>query len=510
MSHNPNGISGPSSDPQLNHPRNRPSKSPVALWLLLLVVAVIGILSMPREEYSGDARVLRCGTVALINYGDIDVPARLAQGLESNSGNYFFENSVHKFYSKYGILNDLLYVPPLLVQKWHDGRLEFLSDNRAIYLNWFNIIVTVATAWYLYLIASRYTSFQSLAVIFVLTAFYCTFWWNYLRAQSYDIYQVLFLLGFYYHFTASFRLSEMLSSGGKGEGRRDLFLAGTWCGALILVKTVYLMLIPVICLLLVLSCLGRSFSYAALLRRAAWIALPVFCALCLLLAANTYEFGSPLESGWGQSSPVFSGNILAGLYGFLFTPGYSIFLCFPILTFALFGYPQFSKSYRLDTLLFSSIGILMLLVYSKFDVWSGGWGYGPRYMLPYLPLLSLPFLITMEFLLNNWRTWWAATCAAMVAGALLLSFHRQMEVNALPFFAYYKLENFFLGFHMPEVDTYFKSHTLAAVDADLLAYKSGKPWPVLELMEPVLNAKGIAEVNSLVALNTVSNYYFWP
>jgi hypothetical protein len=72
------------------------------------------------------------------------------------------------------------------------------------------------------------------------------------------------------------------------------------------------------------------------------------------------------------------------------------------------------------------------------------------------------------------------------------------------------LENFFLGFHIPEVDKYFRTHTLAEVDADLVAYKKGKPWPVFELMQPVLNAKGVEEVTSLLRQNTASNYYFWP
>jgi hypothetical protein len=207
---------------------------------------------------------------------------------------------------------------------------------------------------------------------------------------------------------------------------------------------------------------------------------------------------------------MFTGNIPTGLHGYLLAPSHSIFLYFPIFVFALFGYPEFFKSYRPDTLLFSSLGLVMLLVYSKLGDWTGGWGYGPRYMLPYLPLLSLTFLKTMEYFLENRRKWWVGGCAAVVAGVLLFSFHFQLGVNAVPFFAYYKLENFFLGFHMPEVDGYFRKRTLGEVDADLLGYKSGKPWRVFELMEPVLNAKGVEEIGALVRLNTVSNYYLWP
>jgi hypothetical protein len=241
-----------------------------------------------------------------------------------------------------------------------------------------------------------------------------------------------------------------------------------------------------------------------------WFGLPIACALCALFASNAYQYGSPLESGWDQGSPMFTGNVATGLHGYLLAPSHSIFLYFPIFVFALFGYREFFKSYRADTLLFSSFGIVMLLVYARLGDWTGGWGYGPRYMLPYLPLLGLPFLKTMEYFLEDWRKWWVGGCAAVVAGVLLFSFHFQLGVNAVPFFAYYKLENFFLGFHIPEVDGYFRNHTLGQVDADLVAYKNGKPWRVAELMKPVLNAKGVEEIGALVRLNSVSNYYFWP
>jgi hypothetical protein len=250
--------------------------------------------------------------------------------------------------------------------------------------------------------------------------------------------------------------------------------------------------------------------FTLLFRRAARIAVPLACALGVLLAVNAYKFGSPLETGWSQGGSVFGDNIFAGLYGFLFERGHSIFLYFPIFTFALFGYREFFKSYPLDTLLFTSIGILMLLLCAKVGDWVGGWGYGPRYILPYLPLLSLPFLKTIDFFVKNWRKWPAAACAVLVAGTLFWSFKFQLDVNSMPFFAYYKLEGLFVVFGNPRIDDYFFKHSMGEVDADLVAYKKGKPWLVFELMKPSLNPKGIAKVNDILRQYTASNYYFWP
>ena len=288
-----------------------------------------------------------------------------------------------------------------------------------------------------------------------------------------------------------------------------------------MVKIVYMALIPVVLLAILGVELSRRRwkpgpvrSWFDLLCPAFWIGLPIACALCVLLGANAWKFGSPWETGYSQwkqfGKPLFAGSITAGLHGFLFERGHSILIYFPLFTFALFGYREFFRKYRADTVLFASTGVIMLLLCSHLAEWAGGWAYGPRYMLPFLPLLSLPFLSTLEFLMNNWRKWWVAGCAVVVAGALFCSFEFQMKVNAMPFFAYYKLLGLFVSLQIPEVDEYFAHHSLGEVDADLLAYKKGKPWRVFEAVAPTLNAKGVEKVRELLRVYTASNYYFWP
>jgi len=396
----------------------------------------------------------------------------------------------------------------LLIEKWHDGNLTYFSNGRLIYLNCFNIILTLATAAYLYLVAARYTGSRSIPVIFVLTAFYCTFWWNYLRAQNSDIYQTLFLLGFYHHFTSYFR---------AGAARRHQILAGAYLGAMILVKTFFVILIPIVFSFVAVVEYQRldpnrrpiSFKTAVTpFRQAAWIAFPIVCAGCVLLAVNACKYGSPFETGWG--GPAFDGNFLVGLRGFLFERRHSVFIYFPVFTFALPGYPVFLRKHRLDGLLFLSIGLLIFLFCCKLGDWVGGWGYGPRYMLPYLPLLSLPFIDTMELISANRRKIWVAAGAAVIGVALIFSFETQLRVNAVPFFAYYRLQIAFTALRIPGVDGYFTDRTLGGVAADLLAFKKSKPMPLLQLASPVLNARGIEKFTEIVRANCVSNYYFWP
>ena len=83
---------------------------------IALFVVFVNFLTMPSEEYAGDATSVRIATVTLINTGKWAVPADRASTF-GERGAYFYQNASGNWYSKYGILNMLLYVPILQLQK---------------------------------------------------------------------------------------------------------------------------------------------------------------------------------------------------------------------------------------------------------------------------------------------------------------------------------------------------------------------------------------------------------
>lgn len=166
---------------------------------IVLFVVFVNFLTMPAEEYAGDAASARIAAVTLINSGKWAVPADRASTF-GEKGQYFYQNASGNWYSKYGNLNMLLYVPILQLQKCVMGK---LIDASPFFLNLFNLVLSCATACYLVLIVRRYTRSVATVWIFVLSAFYATFWWNYLRAQTFEIYVTLFMLGLYYHLVSS-------------------------------------------------------------------------------------------------------------------------------------------------------------------------------------------------------------------------------------------------------------------------------------------------------------------
>ena len=494
------------------------------LAFVVPAVVLVGFLSMPKEEYPADPVAVRCETVSLINSGSLEIPKGVADLFKGARGQYFFENSKHKLYSKFGIMNGLINIPPLLIEKWCDGSLTYLSTTRVIYLNIFNLILSAASAVYLCLIVSRYTRSALVVTIFVLTAFYCTYWWNYLRAQNSEIYQTLFMLALFYHLTSCSRPS--ISDGKKLENRLDnrhLIVAGFFFGTLILVKVVYVILIPIlvawiICLGPVRAQLGLQGNVlqicAVLFRSTAGFIIPVTCAVFALLMVNAYKFDSPFETGysqWGESQkPILSGNFFGGLYDLLFYVQGSIFICFPLLIGALFGYPRFFRNYRADALLFLMSGIVLFLIYAKMLNPLGRWCYGPRYMIVLLPLLSLPFVTTLEFLFDHMRRWWAISALVVIAFVLSYSFELQLNVNAFPFFTYFRVQRLFSNVQDPAIDRYLNDHSFGTINGEIIASKKGRSFVLLDMAAQRVTYKSMINIVQIVNQLTPSNYYWWP
>ena len=491
-------------------------KERIFFWILIAFVFIIGILSMPKEEYIADPMAVRCETVSLINDGSLAIPAALAQSV-GERGQFFIENvTKEKWYCKYGILNSLMYLPALVIQKCCEGTLSYSSPSRVIYLNLFNLLLALASAIYLFLIASRYTKREVVAFFYVAAAFYTTYWWNYLRGQNSEIYQVLFMLGFYYHLVRS---CDGLKS------RKHEALAGLFFSVLILTKVVYVILLPVVGLFFILQyyqkCQDQESLFSWCSWRSWWSLFPSFCsfglpvalAIGVILGVNDYKFGSPFESGYGQwqerGQPVFSGHFFSGLSHFFFNPQYSIFVYFPLLLFALFGYPTFFKKFRFQTCLFLSIGLVILLVNAKLLTWSGGWGYGPRYLLVMLPLVSLPFLAVLDSISEQRKKGKAMLAGGVIALVLLISLKLQMNVNALPFFVNFRLQGALAFLHDPRVDLYFSRVPFGIINGDLLAFKQGASLPVLESVEKRLSPERVEQLHQFIRSQLTSNYYFW-
>ncbi|MGC4117384.1 MAG: hypothetical protein QM765_23050 [Myxococcales bacterium] len=422
----------------------------VTLAALLVAVAVVGVLAMPGERYVGDPYAATAEARALLLRRSLAVEPELESAFGGERGEYLVANPRDgKLYSKHGILNGLAYVPALAVEWLVTGALPLLdSPARLVGLNVTNLLLSLWLGLLLYRVARLYTSRPVAAALFVGSCFWATFLWNYLRAQSGDVLQVVGFTGFYLHFVRYLRESRS----------RDA--AGFWLylSALCLTKISYVLLLPV-----ALGVLAWKLRRPRLLVLFGWPAIAlvgVIGLICLL------KFGSPLLTGYHQWRPAahLPFHAAEGLWGFAFDVQRSVFVAFPLLALATAGLLRMYRDHRFELGLIAGIVALFWLAIGTMETWKGEWCYGPRYLLFVLPVASVPFVFLVERCLELTRA--AAVRAVPVLVVLAFSVLAQLEVNGLSFFAFYRLRSPLGPLHNPVADAYFASTHFAHVNRD--------------------------------------------
>ncbi|NOZ06179.1 MAG: hypothetical protein GXP41_07505 [Chloroflexi bacterium] len=136
-------------------------------------------------------------------------------------------------------------------------------------------------------------------------------------------------------------------------------------------------------------------------RQVAGFVLALLPVLLLLGEYNFVRFGSPFDNGYA-SPEGFTAFLPTSLYGFLFSPGKSIFVYSPVLLLSLFGLPLFWRRFRAETLLIGWIAATYLCVYGLWFMWWGGWSWGPRFLVPLIPFLMLPLAGLVDTI--SWRS----------------------------------------------------------------------------------------------------------
>jgi hypothetical protein len=489
--------------------------SPLRVFVpIVVVVGLVNFLTMPAEEYAGDAASTRIAAVALINTGKWAVPADRASTF-GERGQYFYQNSSGNWYSKYGILNTLVYVPVLQLEKCVMGEVGETSDKRPFFLNLFNLLLSCATACYLVLIVRRYTKSVTTVWIFVLSALYATFWWNYLRAQTFEIYVTLFMLGLYYHLVSGLHWERAATD---QLGRNHLLAAALFLGALCLSKSVYLILLPVLAgVFAVVEFRNPAeadgvWSGRRLFCCILWFWLPLGFLICLMLGSNAYRFGSPFNLGytqWAQETHLFTAKILPAFRGYFLSKQRSIFLNFPLMIFALPAWPAFSKQHRFDAIIALLFGVVLLAINSAFRNWQGATCYGPRYLLPVAPILSLPFINVLSWLARSPDKIYKWAIRSAIAGALFYSFLLQVEVNTMPFFFWYYLRNVLEDHGTGQPVAYLNSHHFGTINADFLIYLKIGSSPFKDQVVDHLDSDQEDNLDALEDSATSSNYYWF-
>jgi len=438
---------------------------------------------MPSAFYAGDNTVTRAAAASLITRGDIGVPYAQKQdlaGFTEPRGQYWYENDARqKLFSKYGIGYALLYVPPLLVEKLYAGHLELMCGTRSLLLilNAFGILLTLLATFYLFRIVSLYTEKSWSRVAFVIFSWYGTFAWHYLRAPSHEILQIPAFLGFCYYALRFLRRQTGEDRAARERGHWFHLLAGVlWCGALLLMKGFFLLALGSLWVFALVSLAGDRPAggvkgrFGRHVRKAGlYLLLPTAIVMLLWMGTNAYKFGDVFRTGYGQwltaegirndrFGPAFLPGALAGF--FLRKGNANVFVHYPLLLLALVGLPRFVKRRPLEAAFLFFMSVTSILAICCFSNWRGEWCYGPRYLVHFLIIASLPAAGVVEAVFGRGRRGLACTVVAVAVVVFTWSFRMQWRVNRLNYFAYHNAKQ-----ALDQVAGLVIQHNLAAVPA---------------------------------------------
>jgi hypothetical protein len=318
-------------------------------------------------------------------------------------GNQAHRGADGRYYSPFGITQSIFNVP-FFVAGRIAARVTGLSIGRAdaiekatVALG--NTVAMAACLWVFYLFAQRLAPSTRAAAVTTLVAAFATPLWPYSK------------FGFNAPLAALFVTAACYCAWNVTRSDRPTSAAwiGWWLGLALLTRHE----LPVLILPLAAWLYLESARGALFIRRMATLAVGFLPALLVWLGYNAYRFGNPLDTGYLRDPiPQFGSSMLTGVYGLLLSPTASLIVYCPLVIFAFGSLVALARHDRSAAVLLGGSAVVVLLFYAQLGNWMGGRSYGPRYLVPVLPVLMLPLAAVH-------KSWRPSTRAAAFVVALL-------------------------------------------------------------------------------------------
>ncbi|MBP5296956.1 MAG: hypothetical protein J6Y94_06455 [Bacteriovoracaceae bacterium] len=437
-------------------------------WFLILwsVIGLINTLTMPYYFYAGDAVVQKTDGFNLLRSHQIGSdPKKLTSPRfdvsTTHPNQYFIYNSrTGRFVSRWGIPTSVIMALPEIFTFSYPKNSVTMQLSSILAHNIFNILLSILFASYIFYLStifaqaalscsssasSRHPSprpqniflARLLGMILTLATCYASFTWNYLRAQSYDLWQLVLFTIFITHYA---KAMAYLPGDKKDNDFPHLGIAVISLCILVLIKELYGLIFFVI-----LLHLGRGPSKVPRKTYFWWIALGalllVLIAVLNYWAYDTIFLGrsrlhhnpSSQEAFWGLQF------FWPRLKDYLFSLNWSVWANFPLLIFAGCGfkaaYPHFKRFLQFILLCLGLFSIFFLGYYTR-----GEWCYGPRFYLFILPVLSLPAMFTFVRICTLPKKWAVPITIILLTGTGL-NVYGQCLINEREFFTSYSMSS---------------------------------------------------------------------
>ena len=261
--------------------------------------------------------------------------------------------------------------------------------------------------------------------------------------------------------------------GWQSGKRGSLLLAaggGLSAGILLNYQESYALILP----LLALSTLAPGLDGQPRHRHAA-LRYGAFLGACVIgleawLLYNELRFGDPFSTG--RSVPLdrkglaFFGNPVAGLLSLLVSPGKSVVLYSPPLVLGLLGLRQLWRREPWLVGVIASVSAVHVVFISCLSFFGSDWAWGPRYLVPLLPLWALAAPFVMRGIARRWMV------AAVLTAGILIQISA-VSIDHQRFFLERALPDYFWA---DDPWSYFKRSALLARPGEILtSIREGVP-----------------------------------
>lgn len=277
-------------------------------------------------------------------------------------------------YAKYGIGLPLFFLPLVAISHVLAAILRLPSNELTGFLISFaNIPFAILSAALFGLLLRRFGASGKSARWLVLGLGAGTLCWRYAGYDFSEALQMGFLLLAIY--------------GVLRGSARHLAMGGAAFAALVLMKIVYAAYLPIFLAYLLIQSgdRRRRFGHAAL------FASPLLPAFGILAWANFARFGSILETGYGEEVfQFFPSRLGYTIPALMVSLDKGLFVFCPVLILGLLGWRAFARKQPREASFFGVILVLNLLLAASWHSWDGGWSWGPRLLVPMLPIWLFP------------------------------------------------------------------------------------------------------------------------
>lgn len=381
---------------------------------------------------------------------------------------------------------------------WLAYQIQPVGNVHVLYL--FSPIVTALAAVVLYRYALLTQYDQRVALIAGLALGLTTFAWPYAKTLFREPLTMLMIM------LVVFGLEKWRLLFGDNDNQHWV-----WAGITLVILAIALsskeavwLLLPTFALLAIPSGFGLKQGIWKL-AVVAGVAVLLITGLAFVLvnldsALNTdsgrYEFAEQLRKLPGRIPQSWG-----GFSGFIFSPGRSIWVYAPIVLLSLASPLLLSwKRWRESWLMLLTL-IAYALVYAALrgPVWYGGVGWGPRYLLPILPLLMIASLPGIKWLLQQGR--WGTVA---LGSLLLLGFVIQVggaTVRLSDYYDYMQAQTGFAAWQGPGLWTFRWSQAFGS----LLYLPQALP-DIIWMLPPATDWLSIAVIVAAIAVSAFVLY----